>query len=181
MLVPHDSANLLALRTPLLFLHLKAEDGKYICEQLLCVFLFRHREFFVDSSGEGFEHGGFDGFLEYGQWRQGWTMGSPWMALVPRPRQHFDEGRDTGGVRGEMAATDMGSSSVQEQARVRKDQGWYLPKAGSLFRRLRSPVSLAGETGSKTLHEYDGPQDDSTRQEMTSFRVHDKPNISLSA
>ncbi|KAF8530324.1 hypothetical protein BU17DRAFT_79018 [Hysterangium stoloniferum] len=34
-----------------------------------------------------------------------------------------------------------------------------------LFPRLRSPVSLAGETGSKTLHEYDGPPDDSTRQE----------------
>ncbi|KAF8496108.1 hypothetical protein BU17DRAFT_72475 [Hysterangium stoloniferum] len=50
-----------------------------------------------------------------------------------------------------------------------------------LFPRLRSPVSLAGETGSKKLHEYDGPQDDSTRQEMTSFLVHDKPNISLSA
>ncbi|KAF8530310.1 hypothetical protein BU17DRAFT_60063 [Hysterangium stoloniferum] len=30
-------------------------------------------------------------------------------------------------------------------------------------------------------HEYDGPQDDSTRQEMTWFLVHHKPNISLSA
>ncbi|KAF8530356.1 hypothetical protein BU17DRAFT_79075 [Hysterangium stoloniferum] len=86
----------------------------------------------------------------------------------------FDGGRDTGGARREMAATskqDMGSSSVQEQARVRKDQG-------CCFRDCEVP---SGETGSKTLHEYDGPQDDSTRQEMTSFLVHDKPNISLSA
>ncbi|KAF8530321.1 hypothetical protein BU17DRAFT_60074 [Hysterangium stoloniferum] len=93
--------------------------------------LFRHREFFVDSSDEGFEHGGFDGFLEYGQWRRGRTRGSSSMALVPWAHQHFDEGRDTGGVRREMAARDMGSSSVQEQARVRKDQEWYVRKAGS--------------------------------------------------
>ncbi|KAF8504089.1 hypothetical protein BU17DRAFT_101497 [Hysterangium stoloniferum] len=50
----------------------------------------------MDSSNKGFEH-----------------------ALVPWAHQHFSGGRDTGGVREEMAMKskqDIGSSSVQEQA-----------------------------------------------------------------
>ncbi|KAF8500004.1 hypothetical protein BU17DRAFT_102635 [Hysterangium stoloniferum] len=147
---PHDIANLLhyihsdsGSTSKQKMTRVDAGLSEYICEELLRVFLFRHREFFVDSSDEGFEHGGFDGFLEYGEWRRGWTRGLPSMALGPRPHQHFDEGRDTGGVR------------------------W-----------LRG---CDNQPGSKELHEYDGLQDDSTCQDMTSFLVHDKPNNSLSA
>ncbi|KAF8530294.1 hypothetical protein BU17DRAFT_60051 [Hysterangium stoloniferum] len=108
---PRDSANLLALHT------------SSTSKQKMTV---------GSDSGTDLNMVGLDGFLEYGQWCRGRTRGSPSMALVPRPHQHFDEGRDTGGVRREMAARDMGSSSVQEQARVRKDQGWYVRKAGSV-------------------------------------------------
>ncbi|KAF8530335.1 hypothetical protein BU17DRAFT_60084 [Hysterangium stoloniferum] len=62
-----------------------------------------------------------------------------------------------------------------------KGSGMVCAEGWKSVSEIGQSVSLAGETGSKTLQEYDGPEDDSTRQDMTSFLVHDKPNILLSA
>ncbi|KAF8530345.1 hypothetical protein BU17DRAFT_60093 [Hysterangium stoloniferum] len=127
---PHDSANLLALHAPLLFLHLKAEYGSRL----------RLRDDFKNISAKN-SCASFCFVIENFSWTLpvrdlnmvglmgSWSTGS---GVEPRPHQNFDEGRDTGGVRLEMAARDMGSSSVQEQGRVIKDQEWHVRKAGSV-------------------------------------------------
>ncbi|KAF8505123.1 hypothetical protein BU17DRAFT_71509 [Hysterangium stoloniferum] len=160
------------------FLSVLRQEFGEIHEELFHILLFHHREFLVSFSNERLEYHQCTVLLESARWRRGGINdGSGSIGIGST----INIGTGTCGNIPPFwnLTVNTGRKELLLPAWMGKDRRWK----GVMYQlcpRLLSPVSPTGKTGSKTLDEYDVPQNDSSLRGLASLLAHDKPDTSLS-